>query len=54
MEHDSPWKAVVEDLFEEFLLFFFPDIHQDIDFSRGYQFLDKELQKIIKSSKTGR
>jgi len=54
MEHDSPWKEVVEDLFEEFLLFFFPDIHQDIDFSRGYQFLDKELQKIIKSSKTGR
>jgi hypothetical protein len=45
---------VVEDLFEEFLLFFFPDIHKDIDFSKGYQFLDKELQKIIKSSKTGR
>jgi len=54
MEQDSPWKDVVEDLFEEFLATFFPDIHKDIDFSKGYQFLDKELQKIIKSSKTGR
>ncbi len=54
MEQDSPWKDVVEDLFEAFLFFFFPDIHKDIDFSKGYQFLDKELQKIIKSSKTGK
>ena len=53
-EHDSAWKEVLEDLFEEFLLFFFPDIHHDIDFSRGYQFLDKELQKIIKGSNTGK
>jgi hypothetical protein len=54
MDYDSPWKEAVEDLFEEFLLFFFPQIHKDIDFSRGYQFLDKELQKIIKTSKTGK
>jgi hypothetical protein len=54
MEQDSPWKDVVEDLFEAFLFFFFPDVHKEIDFSKGYQFLDKELQKIIKSSKTGK
>jgi len=54
MEQDSPWKEVVEDFFEEFLLICFPDIHKDIDFSKGYQFWDKELQKIIKSSKTGK
>ncbi|MGH7451529.1 MAG: cytosolic protein [bacterium] len=54
MEQDSPWKDVVEDLFEAFLFFFFPDIHKDIDFAKGHQFLDKELQKIIKSSKTGK
>ncbi len=33
---------------------FFPNIHKDIDFSKGYEFLEKELQKIIKTSKTGR
>jgi hypothetical protein len=54
MEHDSPWKDAVEDLFEDFLYSFFPHIHKDIDFSKGYEFLEKELQKIIKTSKTGR
>jgi hypothetical protein len=54
MEHDSPWKEVIDDLFEAFLSFFFPLIHKAIDFSKGYQFLEKELQKIIKTSKTGR
>ncbi|MCI0698262.1 hypothetical protein L0337_40430 [candidate division KSB1 bacterium] len=54
MDYDSPWKEVVEDLFEPFLLFFFPHIHNDVDFSKGYEFLDKELQSIVKSSETGR
>lgn len=54
MDYDSPWKEVVEDLFEPFLLFFFPHIHNDVDFSRGYAFLEQELQSIIKSSETGR
>jgi hypothetical protein len=54
MEHDNPWKEAVEDLFDDFLFFFFPEIHRDVDFSKGYQFLEKELHKIIKSSKTGK
>jgi len=54
MEHDNPWKEAVENLFEDFLSFFFPHIHRDIDFSKGYHFLDKELQKFSKSNKIGR
>ncbi len=54
MRTDSFWKKVLEELFADFLKFFFPDIHKDIDFSKGYQFLDKEFQKISKESKTGR
>ena len=54
MEQDSPWKVIVEELFEDFLAFFFPDIHKDIDFSKGYKFRDKELEKILKTSKTGK
>ena len=42
-QNDSAWKNVIENLFEDFLLFFYPTIHQNIDFSRGYEFLDKEL-----------
>ena len=54
MKSDSFWKEVLEELLSEFLRFFFPHIHRDIDFSRGYQFLDKEFQKISKGAQTGR
>lgn len=54
MEVDSPWKEILEDLFEPFLLFFFPQIHCDLDFSQGHEFLDQELQQIIKDSETGK
>jgi hypothetical protein len=33
---------------------FFPHIHADIDWSRGYVFLDKELQKIVPKAGRGR
>ena len=54
MKQDSPWKEVIAALFKDFLEFFFPEIYQDIDFSKGYVFLDKELHQIIKGSKTGK
>ena len=54
MKTDSFWKEVLEKLFSEFLQFFFPEIHKDIDFDKGYLFLDKEFQKISKEAKTGR
>ncbi len=54
MEHDSAWKEVLEKLFERFLSFFFPKIHRDIDFSRGFEFLDNELQQIAVESESGK
>lgn len=53
MDWDNAWKEVLTHLFKDFLDFFFPEIYRDIDFSRGYVFLDKELGKIIKSGKVG-
>jgi len=50
MEQESKdilWKEIIEDLFEDFVRFFLPDLYKKIDFSRGYQFLDKELAQII-------
>jgi hypothetical protein len=32
------------------MAFFFPKAHAQIDWSAGYEFLDKELQKITKWS----
>lgn len=54
MEQDSPWKEALEELFEDFVENFFLHIHQEIDFSKGYEFLDQELQQIAVSSETGK
>ncbi len=53
-EYDSPWKDVLQAFLPAFVLFFFPDIHTDIDWSRGYESLDKEFQKIARKAKVGK
>lgn len=53
-EFDSPWKEALDVYFEPFLAFFLAEAHADIDWNRGYEFLDKELQKIVPESETGR
>ena len=35
-------------------MFFFPHIHKDIDFSKGFEFLEQELKEISRHSKTGK
>lgn len=50
---DSVWKDLIEELFSQFLEFFFPEIHKDIDFSKKCEFLSKELRKIVKDNKVG-
>ncbi len=51
-QYDSPWKEALEEYFQESMALFFPDIHADIDWSRGYEFLDKELAKVIRQAVT--
>ena len=53
-DYDSPWKEIIEQFFADCLQFFFPAIHAQIDWSRGFTFLDKELQKITFDAETGR
>jgi predicted DNA-binding protein (MmcQ/YjbR family) len=53
-EIDSPWKDVLDTCFKEFIEFFYPDIYQDIDWTKAPIFLDKELRQITRESKTGR
>lgn len=54
IDYDSPWKEVIEHYYEDFMAFFFPQIHAEINWNKGYEFLDKELQKVIRRAKTGR
>ena len=53
-DYDSPWKDVLNRYFKEFMVFFFPGAHEDIDWSRGYELLDKEFQKIVRDAELGR
>lgn len=53
-DHDSPWKEALSQRFPEFLALLFPQVHAGIDWSRGHDFLDKELQKIVPAAETGR
>lgn len=46
ISRDILWKGIIEDLFEDFLIYFYPNDFQLFDFSRGFIFLDKELEQI--------
>ncbi len=52
-DFDSPWKEALEFFFEDFIQFFFPQVHADVDWSRGVEFLDKELQQLVPESEHG-
>ena len=52
-EFDSPWKDILQRYFEEFMLFFFPQAHGEIDWTREPEFLDKEFQQVIRDAELG-
>lgn len=53
-DFDTPWKEILEEYFPEFMLFFFPKAHAEIDWKRGYRFLDKELRQVAADAELGR
>ncbi|MEL7143897.1 MAG: cytosolic protein [Cyanobacteria bacterium J06643_4] len=53
-DYDSPWKEILEAYFRECMAFFFEDVHSDIDWEKGYAFLDKELQQIVREAEVGK
>lgn len=52
--YDSPWKQALHVFLRAFLEFYFADVSAEIDWSRGYESLDKELQRIARRAKIGR
>lgn len=53
IDFDGPWKDALDLYLEEALAFFFADAHAAIDWSRGYQPLDKELQPLAPEGESG-
>jgi hypothetical protein len=53
-ELDNPWQDIIDSYFEAFLAFFFPIVAKQIDWNHGYEFLEQELQQIVKDAKMNR
>jgi predicted transposase YdaD len=45
--NDILWKSILEDIFDDFLRFFCPEADQLFDFSRKFEYLDKELDQLF-------
>ncbi|WP_285396979.1 hypothetical protein [Lysinibacillus sp. fls2-241-R2A-57] len=54
VNQDNLWKKLIADLFEDFLLFFLPELHLEVDFSKQVEFLQQELFKEIIEHRQGR
>ncbi len=53
-EFDSPWKQILQLYFADFMQFFFLQAHREIDWSRGFEFLDQELAQVVRDAELGR
>lgn len=53
-DFDNAWKEAIDAFFEPFMAFFFRAAHDEIDWARGFEMLDKELQQITPESEQGR
>ncbi len=54
MDYDGAWKEAIELYWEPFLRLCFPEIGQRIDWRTPVEFLDKELQEIVRDSDLGK
>ena len=52
-DYDSLWKNLIEELFREFMQYFAPDLHAEINFESGASFIDRELHRLSMKSKKG-
>jgi hypothetical protein len=53
-EFDSPWKGILDKYFQEFMELLFPEAASQIDWSKGYENLDKEFQQIVRDAEVGK
>ena len=52
-DYDNPWKTAIDGYLPEFMAFYFPQIHADIDWSKGYESLDNELPSLVRDAELG-
>ena len=52
-KYDSPWKDAIERYFADFLQFYFPAAHAQIDWSQPIIFLEQELRAVERDAELG-
>lgn len=45
--NDILWKSILEDIFDDFLKFFFPNAETLFDLEKGFEYLDQELEQLF-------
>ncbi len=53
-DYDSPWKEAIERYFADFMAFYFPDAHAQIDWAQPLAFLDQELRAAMRDAELGK
>jgi len=53
-DFDTPWKDAVTRYFPEFMAFYFPEAHSQIDWEQSYTFLDQELAQVVQDAELGK
>ena len=53
-DYGSPWKAAIERYFADFLHFYFPAAHAQIDWSQPITFLEQELREVVRDAELGK
>jgi hypothetical protein len=53
-EGDSGWKTILDAYFRQLIEFFYPCLYRKIDWPKGYQFLDRELDAIMRQTSVGK
>lgn len=53
-DYDTPWKDAITRYFPDFMAFFFPQAHREIDWGRPHVFLDQELAQLARDGELGK
>ncbi|HZV66875.1 MAG TPA: transposase [Telluria sp.] len=53
-DYDTPWKDAVTRYFPEFMAFYFPYAHAQIDWLRPHVFLEQELAQVVRDAGLGK
>lgn len=53
-DYDSPWKEAIERYFADFMAFYFPQAHAQIDWAQPLSFLDQELRAAMREAELGK